>query len=133
MDTRFLAHDDLGKLILRLTVGIVVLLHGLAKLAGGVGGIAGMLSSAGLPAVFAYAVFLGEVLGPLLMIVGWYARIAALLVVANMVVAIALAHSHEIFALTEQGGWAIELQALMLFGALAVVFLGPGRWGVNAR
>ena len=42
--------DDTGKLILRLTLGILILLHGLFKLSGGgVGGIAGMLSSHGLP------------------------------------------------------------------------------------
>ena len=41
--------DDTGKLILRLSLGILVLMHGLAKLSGGVGGIAGMLSGHGLP------------------------------------------------------------------------------------
>lgn len=42
--------DDTGKLVLRLTLGILILLHGLFKITGGgVGGIAGMLSSHGLP------------------------------------------------------------------------------------
>lgn len=41
--------DDAGKLILRLALGILVIMHGLAKLSSGVGGIAGMLSSHGLP------------------------------------------------------------------------------------
>jgi putative oxidoreductase len=130
---RIPSHDAAGKLILRLTVAFVVLLHGVAKLIGGVDGIAGMLTGIGLPAFFAYAVFLGEVVGPTLMIAGFYARVGAILVALNMIVALALVHSHELFALTQQGGWAIELQALMLFGAIASMLLGPGRYAINDK
>lgn len=42
-------YDDLGKLILRLGLGILLLLHGLSKLDGGVGWIVGMLGQRGLP------------------------------------------------------------------------------------
>jgi putative oxidoreductase len=42
-------------------------------------------------------------------------------------------HSREVFTLGDQGGWALELQALMLFGALASMLLGPGRPAVNDR
>jgi putative oxidoreductase len=127
------ANDVVGKLILRVVIGVVVILHGIAKLIGGVGGIAGMLSGIGVPGLFAYAVFLGEVVGPVLMIVGFYARIGALLVALNMVVALALAHTHEVFALNEHGGWAIELQAFLLFGAISSMLLGPGRPAFNDK
>jgi len=125
--------DDLGKLVLRFSVGGIVLLHGIAKLRHGIDAIAGMVAGIGLPAGFAYAVYLGEVLGPLLLIIGFYARIGAVLIVANMIVAIALVHRHEILLLGDQGGWAIELQALMLLGAVASALLGPGRWALNQR
>lgn len=128
---RFLANDDAGKFILRVTIGVVVILHGIAKLRGGIGGIEGMVSGAGLPAFLAYGVYLGEVVGPALLIAGFYARIGALLVAGNMLVAVGLAHMNDVFTLTAQGGWGIELQALMLFGALASMLLGPGRWAVN--
>ncbi len=63
--------DDTGKLILRLTLGILILLHGLFKITGGgVGGIGGMLSSHGLPGFLAYGVYIGEILAPVLLIVG---------------------------------------------------------------
>jgi putative oxidoreductase len=127
------ANDVVGKLILRVVIGVVMILHGIAKLIGGVGGIAGMLSGIGVSGLFAYAVFLGEVVGPVLMIVGFYARIGALLVALNMVVALALAHTHEVFALNEHGGWAIELQALLLFGAISSMLLGPGRPAFNDK
>ena len=45
--------DDIGKLLLRLTLGILILLHGLAKVTGGVGGISNMLAGVGLPAALA--------------------------------------------------------------------------------
>lgn len=122
--------DDTGKLILRLSVGILVLLHGLAKLSGGVGGISGMLSSHGLPGFLAYGAYIGEVIGPLLVILGIYSRLGGLLIAINMVVAIFLAHMGQLFSMTPQGGWALELQGMFLFGALAVAFMGAGRFGL---
>lgn len=123
--------DDSGKLVLRLAVGILVLLHGIAKLSSGVGGIEGMLVAKGLPGFFAWGLYLGEVLGPILLIVGVYARIGAALVAINMLFAIVLAHSSQIFQIGKMGGWAIELQAMFLFGSIAIVLLGAGRfsWG----
>lgn len=128
-----LANDSLGKLVLRLVLGLVVLLHGIAKLRGGVEGITGMVEGMGLPGFLGYAVLIGEVLGPVLLLAGFYARIGALLIALNMVVAIALAHMGEVLALNPQGGWAIELQAMLLFGALAAMLLGPGKPAFNDR
>lgn len=125
--------DDIGKLILRLTLAVLILLHGLSKLADGVGPIAGMLEAAGLPTWFAYGAYLGEVLGPILLLVGWYARWGAGLIAINMLFAFALAHSGELLQLNEAGGWQLELQGMFLFSAIALVFLGPGRIAVNER
>ncbi|HSW06220.1 DoxX family protein [Aquabacterium sp.] len=122
---------DAGKLVLRVTIGLLLLLHGLFKLIHGVDGIAGMLQKAGLPGVLAYAVYVGEVLAPLLLIAGLWTRAAGLVVVANMLVAIGLAHGSQILTLGEQGGWALELQGLYLFGAVAVALLGAGRYSVG--
>ena len=125
--------DDVGKLVLRLALGILILLHGMNKLMNGVSGIQDMLQGVGLPGQLAYAVYLGEVLGPILLIVGWYARVGAGLIVLNMLVAIGLVHRHELLHLNQHGGWALELQGMYLFTAVALVLLGPGRWSVNGR
>ena len=125
--------DDIGKLILRLTLGLLILLHGISKLVGGVGGIAGMLQGIGLPAAVAYGVYFGEVLAPILLVIGWYARVGAGVIVINMLIAILLVHPQELLALTPQGGWALELQGMFLFTALALVFTGPGRLSINDR
>ena len=125
--------SDLGRLVLRLALGILVLMHGIAKLRGGVGPIEGMLEGAGLPGFIAYGAYLGEVLGPLLVIAGFHARIGAVLIALNMLFAIGLAHMGQLGQVNEQGGWALELQGMFLFGAIAVSLLGPGRFSVNQR
>jgi putative oxidoreductase len=125
--------DDLGKLILRLTLGILMLLHGIAKMRYGVSGIENMLENHGLPWFFAWGVFVGEVFAPLLVIFGYYARIGGVIMAFNMVVAIALAHSSDLFALNKTGGWAIELQAFFLFTALVVAMIGPGKYAINRK
>jgi len=123
--------DDLGKLILRIVLAGLILLHGISKLGGGVGFIEGMLQKAGLPAIFAYGVYIGEVVAPLLILVGLFTRAAAAIVAINMVVALMLAHTAEFFKLSGTGGWALELQGMYLGSAVALVFLGAGRYSLG--
>lgn len=128
--------EDLGKLVIRSALAILVLLHGISKLSGGIDGITGMVTNAGLPAVFAYGVYVGEVIAPLLVLIGLWTRAAAAVMAINMVVAIMLVHVPELAQLNKQGGWALELQGMFLFGAIAVALLGAGRYsvgGINGR
>ena len=131
--SELLHNDALGKLILRLTVGVLLLFHGIAKIMnpGTVDFIGGALSGSGLPSILAYGVYVGEVIAPLMLIVGVYCRYGAIIIVINMLFAIFLMHSGDIFALTEHGGWRLELQGFYLFGALAIMFLGSGRQAVK--
>ena len=129
----FPRNDQLGKLVLRLTLGLLLLPHGLAKFIDGIGGIQGMLASAGLPEWLAYGVYVGEILAPLMVIAGWYCTVGALLIVINMLMALFLAHSHELFVLGSHGGWAIELQVFFLMTAVVLMLTGPGRMGLNAQ
>lgn len=125
------ASDDLGKLVLRLTLGVLILLHGIAKITGGITPIEQMTENAGLPPLLAYGAYLGEVLGPILLIIGWYARVGAGLIAINMLFAFALAHRGELLKMTDFGGWALELQGMFLFTAIALILLGPGRFSLK--
>ncbi len=127
------ARADLGKLLLRLALGLLILLHGFAKLKGGVTGIVGMVEAQGLPGILGYGVLVGEVLAPILVLVGAYARVGGLLIVINMLFAIALAHLGQLGQLNEQGGWALELQGMYFAMAAAVALLGPGKYSVNGK
>ncbi|MDY6942552.1 MAG: DoxX family protein [Pseudomonadota bacterium] len=123
--------DDLAKLVLRLTLGGLMLFHGVNKLIYGIGGVQYLVAQAGLPEMVAYGVYVGEIIAPVMLIVGWQVRVAALLIVINMFFALVLAHLGDLFALTSHGGWRLELQAFYLFTALAVLLLGAGRYAVQ--
>ena len=122
---------DTGKLVLRLVLAAMLLFHGVAKLHNGIGFIADMLAKAGLPAVLGYGVYIGEVIAPLLILIGLFTRAAALVVAINMVVAVLLVHTSQFFTLDKTGGWALELQGMYFFTALAIALLGAGRYSVG--
>ncbi len=126
-------NESTGKLILRLSLGVLILLHGIAKLLHGIGFISGAVTAAGLPSFVAYGVYFGEVIAPLMVILGWYSRLGAALIAVNMLFAIGLAHKAQLFQLSQTGGWALELQGMFLFAAIAVALLGPGRFSLNQK
>ena len=123
---------DIAKLLLRLSVGIM-LFHGVHKILHGIDGIKHLIVSAGLPEFFAYGVYVGEVVAPLMVIVGYYARVGALIVVFTMLNAIYLAHASELFELGRHGAPAVELPLMYLLAALAVAFAGPGKFAINRK
>jgi len=113
---------DTGKLILRATLAILILLHGISKLMNGADFVTGLVAQAGLPAAVGNLVYVGEVLAPLLVLFGLWARIGGLIIAINMVVAILLVHTGDLLHLNQTGGWALELQGMFLATALAVFF-----------
>ncbi|CAM5218179.1 Putative oxidoreductase OS=Castellaniella defragrans OX=75697 GN=HNR28_002944 PE=3 SV=1 [Castellaniella defragrans] len=125
--------DNLGKLVLRLGLGAFLLLHGAAKLHGGVDWITGMLAARGLPGFIAYGVYIGEILAPVLIILGLYARIGGLIVLLNMVFVFGLVHMKDFLVLGKSGGWALELQGFYLVTGLAILLLGAGGYSVGGR
>lgn len=130
------AMSDAAKLLLRLTLGVLILLHGISKIRGGPGFILDVVDKAGLPPPFGYLVYVGEVLAPLLVVVGAWTRAAALIIAINMLAAIVLVHTGQLLQMTPEGGWALELQGLYLAMAIAIALLGAGRYsvgGVNGR
>ncbi len=122
---------DTGLLILRLTLGILMFLHGIAKIVNGTSFIRGSLTEIGLPAFFGYGVYIGEILAPLMLIIGYRTRVAALIYVANCLVAMLMVHAGDIFTLTKHGGWGVELLGLYLFGALTLYFTGSGKYALS--
>ena len=126
-------NDATGKLILRIALGGLILMHGIAKLTGGIDFITHTVTAAGMPAFFAYGVYVGEFVAPLLVIAGFYSRIGAAVIGINMLFAIGLVHGAEFFTRNQTGGWALELQGMFLFTAVAIALLGPGRYRVNDR
>ncbi len=126
-----LHNPDLAKLLLRLAVGVMMLFHGYSKLMHGVGFIEGMLESKGLPAFLAYGVYLGELVAPALLIIGYQTRIAAGFLIFTMLTAIYLVHADELLALTKHGALELEVIYFYILTSLAIIFLGSGKYSID--
>jgi putative oxidoreductase len=126
--------EDFGKLVLRLSLGGLLLFHGVNKLLNGIAPIKTMLASHNIPDMFAYGVYLGELVAPILVILGLFSRIGGTLIVFNMIVAMCLVHLGQLVALNpNSGGYALELQIFYFSAALAVTLLGAGRFSIGSR
>ena len=122
--------ENIGKLILRLMVGGLMLFHGLHKAIHGVGFIEALVVAHGLPGVLVYGVYVGEILASLLLILGWRSRIWAGIISFNMVVAIYLTQVSAFLKLGGHGAWAVEVPMFYLLSALAIVLLGSGKYAI---
>ncbi|MDD7252016.1 MAG: DoxX family protein [Prevotellaceae bacterium] len=132
MDKDFLRNNDLGLLLLRLMVGGLMLFHGVHKLIYGVAGIEGMLAGIGLPGFLAYFSLAAELAASILIVLGAWTRVAAVVMAGNMVVAILMAHLPVIFSVDPAtGGWAIELPMLYLLGAAVLCLTGGGKYALT--
>ena len=125
--------NDIAKLVLRLTVGILILFHGLEKIINGISGVKYLVTNAGLPEFLAYGVYVGEVVIPILILLGVYARIASLLLAFNMLVAIFLAYGNSLFELNKHGAPVYELPLLYLILSILIYMLGSGKYAVNSK
>jgi|SRR5690606_6059539 putative oxidoreductase len=118
-----------GLALLRWTLAILLLFHGVAKILNGISGIEGMLAKVGLPAFIAWGTYIGEVVAPILLLINRFVVPAALIIVIQMLFAIGLAHTGDFFKLTRSGGWALELQAFFLLNAVVVALTAPRTGG----
>lgn len=113
-------HPKAALVLLRVSLALLMLFHGWAKIRYGIGSIETKIAGFGAPGFLAYAVYLGEVVAPLLLLVGLWVVPAALVIAINMLVAFALVHTKQVLMLNNSGGWALELQAFYFVGALVV-------------
>lgn len=123
--------ESVGKLILRLMVGGLLFFHGIDKITHGIGFIEGILKVRELPAYIANGVYIGEILAPVLLLLGWRSRWWAGVIALNMIIAIYLVHTKVVFTLGAHGSWALETPMMFLLGALSILFLGSGRYAIS--
>jgi putative oxidoreductase len=114
--------QPLGLLVLRLTLGAIMIAHGWQKIAGHLHGFMGALSHMGIPAWMAYLVVAAEFGGGILLVVGFLTRFAAFAILIDMLVAILKVHLHN--GLTGQGGFEFPLACATI--SFALIFLGAG-------
>jgi len=127
-----LQQGDLAKLLLRLSLGVLILFHGIHKLIYGIGGVKALVVGSGLPQFLSYGVYVAELIAPIFIILGLYARFAAGIVAFNMFVAIYLAYGFS-WSLARNGALSWETPLLYMVMALLVIFLGSGKYAVNSK
>ncbi|WP_415397575.1 DoxX family protein [Sulfurimonas sp. CS5] len=126
-------NNDIAKLIIRLSLGIMMLFHGVEKIINGIGGVKHLTTNAGFPEFLAYGVYVGEVVVPIFIILGLYARVASTFLAFTMFMAIFLAYGNSLFELNKHGAPVFELPLLYFILSVVVFLLGSGRYGVNAK
>jgi len=123
--------DDFGKLFLRIGVGGMLLFHGIHKLLTGLDPVKALLSAHGLPDALAYIAYLGEIAGPLLVVVGLFTRVGALLIVLEILALVGLGGVSQLWSLSADGAYGLEVETLYVCGALALLLAGGGRFGLH--
>jgi putative oxidoreductase len=125
--------SDIAKLILRVSVGVMMLFHGFDKVINGIDGVKQLTVSAGFLEFLAYSVFVGEVVVPIFILLGAYARAASLVLAFNMAVAIFLAYGNSLFSLGKHGAPVFELPFLYLVMSILIFMLGSGKYAINNK
>lgn len=124
---------DLAKLLLRITLGGLLFFHGWHKVLAGTGAIQGMLEAQGVPGFIGYGVLIGEVVAPILLVLGILCRLSALSIFFTMIAAWLLVGTGKTFTLTPVGAWGIEDLVYYAMAALTVMLLGCGRYSVMSN
>jgi len=127
-----LIQTDFAKLLLRITLAVLLLFHGIHKLIHGIGGVKSLVVSHNLPEFLAYGVYIGELIAPIFILLGLYGRLASGVVAFNMFMAIYLAYGFS-WSIGKYGALAWETPLLYLVMALSIIFLGSGKYAVNSK
>jgi uncharacterized membrane protein YphA (DoxX/SURF4 family) len=119
-------YPDAARLLLRVGLAAVLIVHGWAKVQN-IDPFVGMITGLGLPAVFAYLVAALEFVGGIFLLVGLLTEWVAWLVALQFLVIVLYVKRGADFV----GG--TELDFLMLFTAAGVALLGAGQYALDAR
>lgn len=127
---------DAGYLILRVGIGFMIMMHGLPKITGGpetwtfLGQQMGNLGITFFPVFWGFMAALAEFGGGILIMLGLFHRIAALMITFTMCVAIIFHISNgDPFMGGDGGSYANAMELGIVF--LSLFFMGPRKWAVD--
>lgn len=126
-------NQNIGLLLLRVSIAFTMLIYGLTKLINGIEGIKAVVVNSGLPALLGYGIFIGEILAPILIIVGYRTRIAGVVFTINCLMAIILVQLPNLLKLNESGGWQIGLLVIYTVFGLSMFLIGAGQYALSSN
>ena len=132
-------NQDIGSLIARLALGIVIMPHGLQKLLGMFGGhgfsaTLDFFSSMGIPKLIGLLIILGESFGALFLILGLIGRISAFGVLLIMLGAVLMVHLPNGFFMNwfgNKAGEGYEFHLLAIGLSLIILLKGSGKLSLD--
>ena len=136
----FQTKDEFSYWIPRVILGCVILPHGAQKLFGWFGGfgftntMTYFTQTAGLPWIIAFLIIMGESLGSLGLIVGFFTRLCALGLIFIMVGAITTVHIPNGFFMNwfgKQAGEGFEYHLLVIGMSIPLLISGGGKYSVD--
>ena len=117
--------QPLALLVMRLSLGVIMVVHGYHKVFGGLHHHAQVVAGLGLPAWLGYVSSLTEFLGGLLLLAGLFTRAAAFAIGIDLIVAIWKVHFHNgLTGSPDHVGYEFALSVATL--AFALIFFGAG-------
>ena len=136
----FQTNDKFSYWVPRVILGCVILPHGAQKLFGWFGGfgftntMTYFTQTAGLPWIIAFLIIMGESLGSLGLIVGFFTRLSALGLICIMVGAITTVHIPNGFFMNwfgKQAGEGFEYHLLVIGISIPLLISGGGKYSVD--
>lgn len=124
-------NNQLGLLLTRVIIAGTMLVYGISKLFSGIGFIEELMAKMGVPSFLGYGVYVGEIMAPCLIIIGFRTRLAALVFAINCLTAILLTQLPSLFTMNAFGGWSLDLLTIYLFTGIALFFSGGGKYAVS--
>jgi putative oxidoreductase len=124
----------IGLALLRIALGMAMAIHGWSKLSGGVGNFANFIGGTlgvPLPGLMAWVVTIVELVGGILLIVGFLTQIAGILLALDMLGAILFAFLLRGSPLIENGALTWEKELVFGIAALCIALAGAGAWSVE--
>ena len=121
-----------GIMLLRVALGIMWIAHALLKwFVFTIPGFAGWLDSQGLPVSMAWPVFLMELIGGIMILLGFYGRYVSAILVPIMFVALSTHFTNGWIHTSEGGGW--EYPMFLIIASIAHVLIGDGQFALRTR
>lgn len=125
--------QHIGILLLRISIAFTMLIYGISKLFYGIEFISDTLIQYRLPSILGYGVFIGEIVAPILIIIGYRTKLAGLIFAVNCLVAIVLFRLPNMLELNEFGGWAIGPIFIYTIFGVALFFMGAGNYALSTQ
>jgi len=125
--------QHIGLLILRTSIAFTMLIYGITKSIHGIDFIKSIFTEYGLPSFFGYSIFIGEILAPVFIIIGFRTKLAGIVFAINSFAAILMVQLPNLLKLNEFGGWAIGLIFIYLMFGISLFFTGAGKYAISTN